>query len=141
MGWIGGKSCDIPGSCPGGVHVHVQGVYLYIKLPHATDTGDRVLPYGSARLLTSPLEVSSQAGLDKYLTMQSPSQDRAIVDTKSTLAKHAQVVKNILPWMFHSIKLFNQYFNQLCRKTLMGVFHQHGTQRNLDGIKTSLTGH
>ena len=29
--------------------------------------------------------------------MQSPSQDRAIVDIKSTLAKHAQVVKNILP--------------------------------------------
>ena len=25
---------------------HVQGVYLYIKLPHATETGDRLLPYG-----------------------------------------------------------------------------------------------
>ena len=24
---------------------HVQGVYLYIKLPHATETGDRLLPY------------------------------------------------------------------------------------------------
>ena len=32
---------------------HCQGVYLYIKLPHATDTGDMLLPYGphsSARL-------------------------------------------------------------------------------------------
>ena len=25
---------------------HVQGVYLYIKLPHAIETGDRLLQYG-----------------------------------------------------------------------------------------------
>ena len=46
--------CDILATCPGGVLVHhVQGVYLYVKLPHATETGDRLQPYGphgSARL-------------------------------------------------------------------------------------------
>ncbi len=26
---------------------HVYGVNLYIKLPHATETGDRLLPYAS----------------------------------------------------------------------------------------------
>lgn len=37
-----------------------------------------------------------QARLDVSVTMESPIQERAIVDIKSTLAKHAQIVKNIL---------------------------------------------
>ena len=35
--------CDILVSCPG-------GVLSYIKSPHAKETGDRLLPYGPARL-------------------------------------------------------------------------------------------
>ncbi|KAJ8334026.1 hypothetical protein SKAU_G00413450 [Synaphobranchus kaupii] len=38
-----------------------------------------------------------QAGLDVPLIMESPSKERAIVDIKSTLAKHSQIVKNLLP--------------------------------------------
>ena len=38
-----------------------------------------------------------QARLDISLTMESPRQGRAIVDIKSTLAKHPLIVKNILP--------------------------------------------
>lgn len=38
-----------------------------------------------------------QAEPDVSLTMESPSQERAIVDIKSTLAKHPLIAKNILP--------------------------------------------
>ena len=41
------------GKFPATYRRHVQGVYLYIKLPHATETGDRLLadgPSGLARL-------------------------------------------------------------------------------------------
>ncbi|KAL7381542.1 hypothetical protein ABVT39_007554 [Epinephelus coioides] len=38
-----------------------------------------------------------QAGLDLPLTMESLSQEWAILDIKSTLAKHSQIVKNLLP--------------------------------------------
>ena len=39
-------------SCPGGVLVHhVWGMYLCIKLPHATERGDRLLPYGPHGLI------------------------------------------------------------------------------------------
>ncbi|KAJ8409789.1 hypothetical protein AAFF_G00218480 [Aldrovandia affinis] len=38
-----------------------------------------------------------QAGLDVPLIMESPCKGRAIVDIKSTLAKHSQIVKNLLP--------------------------------------------
>jgi hypothetical protein len=38
-----------------------------------------------------------QAGLDVPLIMESPRKGRAIVDIKSTLAKHSQIVKNLLP--------------------------------------------
>ena len=36
---------------------HVQGVYLYTKLPNVTETGDRLLPYGSGTLHLPGLEI------------------------------------------------------------------------------------
>ena len=73
-GWIGGKSCDIPASCPGGVLVHVQGVYLYIKLPHATDTGDRPsCPMAQQGYL---LHHYQQAGLDIRISDNAISKPR-----------------------------------------------------------------
>ena len=91
---------------------------------------------------------TQQARLDISLTMESPCQGRAIVDIKSTLAKHPLIVKNILPAHVISgcdtvasyfglgkgtfIKVLKADYDLSAlgdmNEMLMGISHQHGTQ-------------